>query len=175
LVGTPNYFLVDSWENGYVTINYDTTVIGNGYLEILPIPCGKDDDQWFSPARDTTHKKSIVNNVYNVTSTTNSQSITDTTNAMDSHNPMTIKFAQINIFPNPTQNNIIITYPCNTTGQLQICIKDVDGRERYTESVVCEEGGNVQYSIDLSSFLPGVYYISLTLNDQHVVKKIVKL
>ena len=81
----------------------------------------------------------------------------------------------ISVFPNPAQNTITITYPCSADGQLDISIKDVAGRTLYTETVNCSEGANVQHSVDISSFTPGVYFVDLTINDQHVVRKIVKL
>ena len=31
------------------------------------------------------------------------------------------------------------------------------------------------YTIDISTFAQGVYFIDLALNDQHVVKKVIKL
>jgi hypothetical protein len=34
---------------------------------------------------------------------------------------------------------------------------------------------SVEHQVDISAFSPGVYTVDLTLNDQHVVKKIVKL
>lgn len=86
-------------------------------------------------------------------------------------------FATVNleVYPNPVKDQINITYPCTSAGQLQITIKDVSGRTRYAESATCDQGGNVQYTVDASNLEAGMYFIELTLNDQHVVKKIVKL
>jgi hypothetical protein len=83
--------------------------------------------------------------------------------------------AQLTIFPNPTQNTITISYPCQSTGQLEIKINNVAGQVVYTESVACTEGNNAQQVVDMSSFAAGVYFVDLTLNDKHVVKKVVKL
>ena len=80
----------------------------------------------------------------------------------------------ISVYPNPTNDKININYPCLSNGQLEIIIKDVSGRTMYTESVPCGEGSNVQHSVDISTFAQGIYFIELTLNDQHIVKKIVK-
>lgn len=81
----------------------------------------------------------------------------------------------ISVHPNPAQNTITITYPCKSAGQLEISIKDVAGRVRKAESVRCDEGTGIEHQVDISAFSPGVYTVDLTLNDQHVVKKIVKL
>jgi hypothetical protein len=79
------------------------------------------------------------------------------------------------VFPIPTTGNITISYPCNQAGQLDISIKDVSGRTRHTESVSCNEGDNMRHAIDISDFSPGVYFADISLNDQHVIKKIIKL
>lgn len=81
----------------------------------------------------------------------------------------------VDIYPNPFESSITILFPCHSAGRLEISIKDVSGRVRYTETVSCEQGGNVRHSIDAGTLDAGVYFIDLTLNDQHVVKKIVKL
>jgi beta-glucanase (GH16 family) len=83
--------------------------------------------------------------------------------------------ARLAIFPNPTQSTITISYPCKQAGQLEISIKDVSGRVMHTESVTCAEGGNVQQVVDIHDYAPGVYFVDLTLNGEHTVKKIVKL
>ena len=82
---------------------------------------------------------------------------------------------QLQVFPNPTQDNITISYPCNSAGELQIKISNTTGQVVYTETVNCTENNTVQHTIDLSNFSPGVYFVDLLLNDQHVVKKVVKM
>lgn len=81
----------------------------------------------------------------------------------------------VSVYPNPTQNTVTISYPCISTGQLQVKITDVAGKVLYTESVACTEVGVVQHVVDMSSFTSGVYFADLTMNEQHVVKKLVKL
>ncbi len=84
-------------------------------------------------------------------------------------------YAQIQVTPNPAQEKINITYPCKSAGQLAITIKDTRGRVLYVENIACSEGDSIQHSVDIANLTPGVYFISLTLNDQQIVKKIVKL
>ena len=45
----------------------------------------------------------------------------------------------------------------------------------YDQSINCNDSGNIEQNVDMTSFAPGVYFVNLTLNDQHTVKKIVKL
>jgi hypothetical protein len=86
-----------------------------------------------------------------------------------------VKTDDITVSPNPTQNTITISYPCQSAGQLEINIKNVAGQVVYTESVACSEGNNAQQVVDMSTFAAGIYFVDLTLNEQHVVKKVVKL
>lgn len=90
-------------------------------------------------------------------------------------NTLTDGDGKIEVFPNPTENTVTIMYPCKSAGLLDISIKDVSGRIMYTETISCTDGNTVNDVVDLSKFAPGVYFIDLTQNDQHVVKKIVKL
>jgi hypothetical protein len=83
--------------------------------------------------------------------------------------------SDITISPNPTQNTITISYPCTSSGNLEISINDVTGRLMYDEDINCSSGNNEQQIVDMSSFIPGVYFVSFSLNGQHAVKKVVKL
>jgi hypothetical protein len=83
--------------------------------------------------------------------------------------------SEISVYPNPTANSISISYPCSSAGPLKIKLSDVAGRILYTETADCSENDNVEKTIDISSFAPGIYFVDLTLNDQHILKKIVKL
>ena len=85
------------------------------------------------------------------------------------------KTSDITIFPNPTQSIITINYTCQSVGRLEINIKDVAGQVMYDQSINCNDSGNIEQNVDMTSFAPGVYFVNLTLNDQHTVKKIVKL
>jgi uncharacterized protein YjdB len=82
---------------------------------------------------------------------------------------------EILVYPNPAQDNIVISYQYKASGQLAISISDVSGRVRYAATVDYSESSDVQKVVDISRLTPGVYFIDLTLNDQHVVKKIVKV
>jgi len=81
----------------------------------------------------------------------------------------------IQVYPSPATDKINIAYPCNSAGQLEINIKDISGRVMREESIMCTENNEVQHTVDINTFPSGIYFISLTLNDQHTVKKIVKL
>ena len=162
----PN-FTADESTLTHATVSVDAgsvSQISNGFFEILPIKCGAETSSWY---RNSSNK----GNTISANATRNNLTIGNNTLTNDAFSGV----SQIQVSPNPTQNNITISYPCKSAGQLEIKINDVAGRIRYTESVICDEGNNIQHIVDLSSFSSGVYFVDLTLNDQHVVKKIVKL
>jgi|GEM_PF-4748418 len=151
--------------------------VSNGFLEIIPLKCSDDnsgEDIWFrkSNTNDPNHYNTPN---FNSSYSTTSRDIFTTNNAHLSANTFATDPAQIQVFPNPAQNTINILYPCNASGQMSIVIQDISGRTLYKEAVDCNEGGAVQQSVDISSFVQGVYTVNLTMNDQHVVKKFVKL
>ena len=138
-----------------------TEAASGGYFEILPLKCGTESTAWYR----TTNGGNNSGNHPDMGAADNMPFINS--NSQDN--------THIQIFPNPTENNITITYSCNTAGQLEISIKDLAGKVMHTESVGCAEGNNVQHTVDMSAYSSGVYFVEITLNDQHVVKKIVKL
>src|SRR5206468_2953950 len=82
---------------------------------------------------------------------------------------------ELTISPNPTHNDIVIAYPCKSSGKLDIMLKDIAGRIVFADKINCEKGNTIERSVNLNSLNDGVYFVEMTLNDQHVVKKIVKL
>lgn len=157
------------------------SLFSNGFFEILPSNCDTSDhgthETGFRTAAPT--PTNTRNSFGSKGSNNNTAIVTDDNVMSTSSNTINgdtfMGYSQIQVLPNPTKDNITITYPCHMAGQLEISIKDVSGRIRYTQSISCNEGNNVSYSIDLSSFVAGVYFIDLTCNSQHVVKKIVKI
>lgn len=72
---------------------------------------------------------------------------------------------ELSIQPNPVQNSLTITYPCNADGLLKMCIKDIAGKIKYAENIICDAGGSVRHAVDMSAYPSGVYLVDLTLND----------
>ncbi len=149
-------------------------VYRNGYLLILPTNCTNDNTETGYRTTSSGNSNNYQNGISNAIGFNKTAITGDTTNNNLSINNIQL-YTQIQVYPNPTQNNVTISYPCMSGGQLEIKINDVNGRVRYTEYVTCDAGNSVQHIVDLSAFPSGVYFLNLTLNDQHVVKKIVKL
>lgn len=81
----------------------------------------------------------------------------------------------VEVFPNPARSVITLSFSMPQAQQVDVMVKDVSGRARYVQTIN-GTGGKTQYhNIDINEFPPGVYFVDITLNGQHVVKKIVKL
>jgi hypothetical protein len=80
-----------------------------------------------------------------------------------------------NIYPNPTTGPATISYLGKSSGQLEISVKDMGGRIVHSENVNCTSGVDLQHTLDMTSFTPGIYIIELVLNGNHTAKKVVKL
>ena len=73
------------------------------------------------------------------------------------------------IFPNPTDNKIIISG--NTEDISTIIINDNLGKQLFSREF---QSGNILESIDLSDFQNGVYFIKIINSNNFITKKIVK-
>ncbi len=154
------------------------TVLDNGYFIIEAINCDYDEGLYMPAV-------SFHDEISNSTSNLNTAIMQDSQRQNDSIRQnvyATIEdinavgeIRDFSVYPNPTQTNITISFPCKSCGLMEICIKDVAGRTRYTEHVKCNGGSSTQQLINMGIFSAGVYFVNLTLNDQHVVKKVVKL
>ncbi len=161
-IGTINeYGVITSYSSGTFHITYTV----NGCSATITIIVLNKQGRMPSPSNNT--KWSYIQDSLAINPTTYQSGLSTSSILKGSQN--------ISLYPNPAHSSVMVTYPCNADGQLDIDIKDIAGRTMYMESVACNEGSNVQHSIDISTFTPGVYFVNLTINDQHVVKKLVKL
>lgn len=96
-------------------------------------------------------------------------------NNTNSHDANSLAFEQLEIYPNPTNNEITIFSNKVSSGTLELSIKDISGRSILTENVQLNENTILKYTIDIHDYTPGVYFVDITFNGEHTVKKIVKL
>ena len=75
---------------------------------------------------------------------------------------------QIRLFPNPTNNLIIIE--TNKVGQYKIELNSINGQLLYSDKI-----DGPTHQIDLSSFQKGVYFITIRSKDFVKIEKIIKL
>jgi hypothetical protein len=76
----------------------------------------------------------------------------------------------VNLFPNPAKDALNITTENNATGEVNIQILNSMGETVYNKVV---EAGLVQ-SIDIASFIPGVYYVSVIAEGESKIIRLLK-
>lgn len=74
----------------------------------------------------------------------------------------------VKIYPNPTKGFVSIQLPSVISGESKISLIDIQGR-----TIFSKENNQQTTQIDLSHLTDGIYFISLTYQNQKVVKKII--
>lgn len=76
-----------------------------------------------------------------------------------------------NIYPNPTNNDAIITYNLVENSNVKIIVTDYLGNELITKSIDNQNSGINFYTANLSSFANGAYFVSVYANGKLVDTK----
>ncbi len=76
----------------------------------------------------------------------------------------------VTVFPNPAKNALYITSPTNVETDLRIT--DVSGREMYAGAAMLSA---TPFSVEISDFQQGTYYIIVQKNGSSITKKFIKL
>lgn len=84
----------------------------------------------------------------------------------------TVPFSDLKIYPNPVAASLTISYNSSNTKPLQITIYDENGKVVYTEKVN-KPGQEVNKTISLSGYAPGIYFVNLLQGNQQETKKII--
>jgi len=94
----------------------------------------------------------------------------DYTSYFDPSSIDNIDLNELNIWPNPTNNNLYLSFDSNINNDINISIINSLGQEFFSLQKVSFANNN-EYIIDVQSLPSGIYFISLTSNNQ-VAKKI---
>lgn len=81
-------------------------------------------------------------------------------------------FSDLKIYPNPVESSLMLSYSSSGKEPLQIKIYDENGKVVYTETVN-QPGSQVNKSISLSGYAPGIYFVNLLQGNQQETKKII--
>jgi hypothetical protein len=79
----------------------------------------------------------------------------------------------LKVYPNPVSQSAMITFSASEKGQAEMILLDKMGREMLTMDLEISEG-LFSKQIDLSAFPSGIYFIRCSLNNEILIKKIVK-
>ena len=78
---------------------------------------------------------------------------------------------QLNIYPNPASNSIIVEIP-STIGNSFLQLFDISGRKLLLRELPVGSGNN--FSLDLNKFNPGLYYLQLQTEQGKYFSRLVK-
>ena len=78
----------------------------------------------------------------------------------------------VSIYPNPSQNTTNISYSLTETASVSVDVYSITGAQVLEISAVKQTIGNQKTTINTSSLEEGIYFVSLTINDQVITKKI---
>ncbi len=81
--------------------------------------------------------------------------------------------SDVTIFPNPTKNNITVTYNNVDANTFKLEIMSIAGQVIYTETNN-QFHGKFQQNIDMSRYAQGVYFVRIVTNSNTISRKIVK-
>jgi membrane-associated protease RseP (regulator of RpoE activity) len=82
-----------------------------------------------------------------------------------------LEFSQLDMYPNPNQGAFTLNFEIEA-GAITIRIKDVDGKEVYTEEIP-DFNGIFSDRIDISEHPSGVYFLIIEQGDKKMIKKVI--
>lgn len=81
----------------------------------------------------------------------------------------------LSVFPNPFQHGLALIYQANQVGEITFTVSDARGSTLYTEKIMQEAPGNVEFSWSpAQSLAPGLYFTRLHHAGHTITKKVVK-
>lgn len=77
----------------------------------------------------------------------------------------------LSVYPNPSSDNVQVSFEMKTNANVRISITDVNGKE-LNSIVLTDVNGTQNVSIDVTNYASGIYLVNLFANDEKVVKKL---
>lgn len=82
------------------------------------------------------------------------------------------QIADINLFPNPTNGDLKLSFTLPEAGPVQLMVTGTDGRVISQQQWLGQVGTSV-HEMDASTLAPGVYFLHLSANQEHIVRRFV--
>jgi hypothetical protein len=121
--------------------------------------------------KDTIYKVKLF-----VTNTTGCSSSRDSTLIISSNPTIQLK-PEFNIYPNPFTDHLLLNYTITETTHIIVKLSDITGREIPDNLDFTKQAGTFRQEFNFpgQNLSAGMYFLKITLNDQFLVKKIMKL
>jgi hypothetical protein len=81
---------------------------------------------------------------------------------------------EVHVHPNPADNNLIVSFINKDKQKFCLSIFDLQGRILFEENYNSLDLGKTNYSIELSNFQSGQYFVRLTGQNTSITKKFIK-
>jgi hypothetical protein len=81
----------------------------------------------------------------------------------------------LSIQPNPFNEQTTLSYTLERSGRAQLLVNSADGKQLKALYEAAQEAGQYQYTWNTGDLVPGVYYVTLLLDGEPLVKKAVKV
>jgi hypothetical protein len=75
-------------------------------------------------------------------------------------------------YPNPADQNTVISYQLNNTANISLQVTDLIGRVVFTNNMGMKSAGKYNYTLNTSELNPGIYFYILSVNNHKVVNKL---
>lgn len=79
----------------------------------------------------------------------------------------------ISLFPNPTANNVTLNYTLAQSGDLNINVTDMTGRNVISVKRPSQLKGEASVNLQTANLSAGIYFVSLEINGEYLTKKLV--
>lgn len=84
-----------------------------------------------------------------------------------------LEMKELNIYPNPTNGQLNLTFETGEAGKTQVLLTDIQGKEVYSEEINTISAQTVQRFIDIGGQASGTYFLKISSNNKSTVKKII--
>lgn len=172
---------INNWINASTaSTQLTTTTSGRQYFEHNSIASDNVfQAEWTAPAAGEGNVTFyMVGNAVNATSSTagdevaaNSVTITET---LVNSKSLTEVAVQMNLFPNPTVENLTLDFTAAEVKDLTVNIYNQNGQRVLNRNVVAQNGEN-RLVFSVNDYVSGVYFVEVTDGAQSTVKRFVKL
>ena len=172
-VSTADGANIQIWQSTNATNQRFTfTSTGGGFYRITPVHSGKAVDVNAAGMNDGANiQQWTYNSAKNqqwqlipVTSTSSARMAMPLTKEINDDNK------GLSVYPNPPVNNVTVTLPAALTkSPAVITLSDINGRVLYRG-----QSADRKHVIDMGSFVPGVYFITVSNGTEKITRKIIK-
>jgi hypothetical protein len=78
----------------------------------------------------------------------------------------------LDLYPNPAKEFVDISYRFALSGNAELTITDITGREIYSD-VIISDGEEINRRINLKEINKGIYFVTVSQSEQKITRKLI--